>query len=96
MFTSELDLMIFVAWDELRAIRSEVEDLDFSPYRILNSSKNYFSKDEHFRKFMRFLKILISFPLFTTYLFKLYFKEFMNLQLDTTRSTNILTNLRLP
>lgn len=48
MFTSELDLMIFVGWDELRAIRSEVEDLEFSSYRILNSSKNYFSEDEHF------------------------------------------------
>lgn len=58
MFTSELDLMIFVGWDELRAIRSEVEDLELSSYRILNSSKNYFSKDKHFRKFTRFLKIL--------------------------------------
>lgn len=59
MFTSELDL-IFVGWDELRAIRSEVKDLEFSSYRILNSSKNYFSKDEHFRKFTRFLKISVS------------------------------------
>lgn len=58
MFTSELDL-IFVGWDELRAIRSEVKDLEFSSYRILNSSKNYFSKDEHFRKFTRFLKISV-------------------------------------